>query len=225
MINGLKYIIFGFSILQHLIISQISKSDSNQMSSIIKSTKDEKTGLYGVDFEATYKSVFSLQVLGEEIRDIPKICKELGYESQRSTSRYIVLLDEILKCKNEITKTSEKISNITSLSVFYESLFLGLRNDASINFELVLLQLQSYQNKDKLFNPDNIDNPLSNQISLLYTAYGLKSIALIIDKVPKKSRDYLVEDVKEIVAFIFKNYFQHLNSVIILNRNNLVIIN
>jgi len=213
MVNAIKYITLGLTFLVQLINSQLGKIDSNQMSSVIKATKDEKTGLFGVDFESTYKAVYSLNVLGEEIKDITKICKEIGYESQRSTSRYIVLLDELLKCKNEIIKPAEQPTNITSLSIFYESLFLGIRNNNKINFEKVLLQLQSYQNKDKLFNPNNIDNPLANQVSLLYTAYGLKSMALLYDKLPKKFQEYIAEDIGQIISFINVNYFQNLNSV------------
>ena len=217
MVKALQ-ITLGLTFLFQLIRTQLSAVDSNQMKSVVQSTKDEKTGLYGSDYESTYKAVYSLEVLGDNIKDIPKICKELGYESQRTSSRYIVLLDELLKCKNEIVSPSEQPTNVTSLSVFYDSLFLGLRGGLALNYERVYLHLQSYQNKDKLFNPNNIDNPLDGQVSLLYTAYGLKSMALIYNKVAKKYQDYIMEDIKSILSYMNTNHLQYLNSVTIISN-------
>jgi len=216
MVNKFLSIILGISFLVQFINSQLEQAQNNQMKTVINLTKDEKTGLYGQNFESTYKAVFSLEVLGhgEEVRDVPRICKELGYETQKSPSRYVVLLDELLKCRNEIGKSTDNPSNITSLSIFYESLFLTLRREKSLsNSEYLFLKLQTFQNKDKLFNQNNIDNPLSDQASLLYTAYGLKSMALLHKELSQKFKDKITEDILEIVTFMNKHYFQNLNEV------------
>lgn len=203
-----------FSIL-NIARSQLSEIDKNQIKSLINTSRDEKSGLFGPNLETTYKAVFSLHTLGEEIKDIPKICKEIGYVSNRSSSVSIVLLDHLLSCKNEIVDTTDQSETLNSLSGFYENLQLGIRSNFKFQPELTLLRLQAFQNKDKLFNPTNTDSPLINQVSLIHTTYGLRSMALLYSHLDEKLKIQVTEDIKLILTFIDTNYYQVLNEVII----------
>lgn len=197
--------------LVKLTLSQLSSLDSNQIISLVNSQRDEKSGLFGGDLDSTYKSVFTLKTLGEEIREIPKICKEIGYVSSRSPQLNLFLLEELLTCKNDIVKVTELNSNITSLITFYENLLMGIKSDFKIDFIGALIRLQSFQDNEKLFKESN--EGTSSRTNLLSTAYGLKALSLLYNRLPEREKVIVVDDIKFIINQINNNYYHSLSSV------------
>lgn len=195
--------------------AQLSQSDLNFIHKTVLTEQDETTGLFGKSYITTFKSIQILKLLGENIPNQSKICRDLGYELSNPIRLEYVEVNNLLNCKNEFTNLEnlkeENFQNL-NLASLYERILILNKLNMKINWKNIQELLLAFQDGDALYaNVKNGYSSLSSTVQALHLLANMyKDLSVEED---------LKEDIKTSISTSFTNMlkeFQLLKDVNIL---------
>lgn len=199
--RGIIYLLI-LSIICNYSLSQLTQTDTNYIKKSLLASQDETTGLFNKSADLTYKAAYSLKTLGENINNIPKICREISFEAMNKMTIEIVQLDELLNCKLNLDLIKEiRDEDLIKLDLnsLYEKIYLGSKSKAKFNWSTVYDITKTYVNsKENLFSNSSIEL----KSSLISTATGLKLLSMIHSNISEESQK---NEVKELITLIVHN--------------------
>jgi len=189
-----------------LVNSQLTQTDTNYLKKSLLSLQDEKTGLFSNNLQNTLKAVYSLKFLNEQIPQVPKICRDVSFESLNESNENMFLLNELLACNLEFKNLptelrDEELTQLASVSLselFSRVSFVGYRLKGRVNWDLLLDNLRGFFTEGKLLSEING----GKTSSLLSTVKGLKHLTWIhqngSETVKEETHSLIVEIVKNL---------------------------
>jgi hypothetical protein len=185
-----------------LISSQLTPTDINYIKKTVLSSQDESTGIFSKSLDTTYKSVYVLQSLDEQVPLIPKICREISFEIMNKVTEDIINLNEALNCKLPITGDikDEQLLNI-NLDILYPRALLAKYLKSPVNWSLLFDNVKAYMTDLKVFS--NVNG--SGTSSILSTAYGLKLFSLIHEQIKDAEiKNAIIEEIHNVLISLVK---------------------
>jgi hypothetical protein len=205
--RGILYVLI-LAIVCNYSLGQLTPTDMNYIKKSLQASQDETTGLFNKSADLTFKAAYSLKTLGENINNIPKICREISFEAMNKITIEIVQLDELLNCKLNFDLPKEiRDEELLKLDLnsLYEKVSLGAKANAKINWSAVYDVTKTYiHTKENLFSNSSIEL----KSSLINTATGLKLLSLIHGKLSEEAQKNEVKDLITSIVQTLQKEFQ-----------------
>ncbi len=194
------------------VYSQLTSNDINFMKKTIMSFQDETNGIFDKSLDTTFKSIYSLKMLNQEIPLRSRICKEISFEAMNGYSVEMLKINNLLNCQitfeNIIQLSAEKMMNTdfeTLNNRFDSAKILGEK----INYELLFENLKGFVTDKNLFS--NVNG--SNKGLLMITTRGIK----MLTEIHKNMEGEIKDEVGKMIVLMFTNIqndFQLISEVI-----------
>jgi hypothetical protein len=194
------------ALLCEFTLTQLTPTDMTYIKKTLQASQDEATGLFDKSAEKTYKAAFALKTLGENVNNVPKICREISFEAMNGVTNEILALDELINCKLNMELQKELKDDDflkLDLNALYKKVSLANKSNAKFNWSAVYEVTKSYLNaNDKLFSNTNTDL----KSSLASTATGLKLLSLVHANLPEENKKEVQDLLTTIVQTLQKEF-------------------
>ena len=183
-IKGILILLFA---TLNYVISQLSDSDISHIVKTIKEDQNDKTGLFSNEIDSTYKAIFSLKNLEENIPLSSKICRELSFDLNNNANKVLLESNELLNCKLEINdetfmKNFDVVNaNNLSLKTLYERVELEhkLKRLNGEKLKQYFETAKTFLNSENLFTGSANSN-IEGESVLLVNSYGIRLVGIIV---------------------------------------------
>jgi hypothetical protein len=172
-ISLISFLLISLSLIE----AQLTSTDVQYIKqSLLKNQEDN--GLFGKSLENTYKAIFSLKSLGENVEHVAKICREISFEAINRVNLEIIEIDQLLGCKLTLPASqevsSESIKN-QSLETIYNSVRTAEILRSKVDWAGLFQTVINYLTEDNLFS----STFEQKEMSLISTVKGLHLLTSI----------------------------------------------
>ena len=188
----------------NLVTSQLTLTDINYIKNSLQKNQEEN-GLFGKSLDNTYRAIYSLKAMGENVEHIPKICREISFEAMNGLDLNILKIDELLGCKLTLTKPQEILEeNLANLSLetLYKTVRIAEKTGAKLNWSLLFENLKAFLTEENLF----ASVTGHKESSLLSTAHGLHLLTSIHNKITNTTKSEVQDYLVNVAQALYKQF-------------------